>query len=150
MIIRPCSTCHLRKGCVRHDYITCEFSCHRDVDLKSLIAKIKCDWFDRLYSPGTRVSVELHRYESGSSDYNDHSVIEEGDFSGTIIRAPKKRKVAVWMDENDDVIHKIVNVPIGRLTFISEFPVNTCPDCGCPDGKKNHNEWFCEKCGGKP
>ena len=147
MIIRPCSTCYLRKRCVRRAYIECEFTCHRDVALKSLTAVIKCDWFDRLYSPGARVSVLLHEYCHGDPQYNDYVHTEEGDFTGTIINLPdKKRNIAVWMDENDNVVRTTIKVPVSRLTFISEPPVRTCPVCGCPEGKKNHDGWACDEC----
>jgi hypothetical protein len=105
--------------------------------LKSLTAVIKCDWFDRLYSPGARVSVLLHEY--------CHN--EEGDFTGTIINLPdENRNIAVWMDENDNVVRTTIKVPVSRLTFISEPPVRTCPVCGCPEGKKNHGGWACDEC----
>lgn len=145
MIIRPCSTCHLRKGCVRFDSIKCEVECAW-IDLKRITAEFSCDWYDGLYSPGVRVSVHLHRYESGDPEYHDHEVLEEGDFTGTIIRRPKKRRVAVWMDDNDGLARTIITVPLGRLTFIAERPVDVCPLCGRPEGKKNRNTFVCDEC----
>ncbi len=147
MIVRPCSSCLLRKGCERFSFIAWEFACHRDVDLKSLTAEIKCDWFDRLYSPGARVSVFLHEYQFGDPEYGDYRHVKEGDFPGTISRGPdKKRRITVWMDEDDDVERKIIKVPLSRLTFISDRPPIEVCVCGCPEGEQNDPSWSCDEC----
>ena len=72
------------------------------------MAKISCDWFDRLYSPGVRVMVELHEYYRGDNETPE--IYKEGDYPGTIIRGPRNGKIAVWMDDNDDVACRIVKI----------------------------------------
>jgi len=154
MICKPCSVCILKKHCPRFDSIKWTFECCWN-GLKSLKAEIKCDWFDRLYSPGARVSVHLHEYHNGyDEDYEHYSA---GDFKGTISRITAKRRVAVWLDSNQCTANEIVTVPFGRITFINELPINVCK-CGLPEGNKNKETWFCDECdklttaqnGGKP
>ena len=146
MRVLPCSTCYLRRSCERFDSIKFSFSCSWD-GMKSLTAKMKCDWHDRLYSPGVRVSVHLHEYASSDREHHDYEHFDEGDFTGTISRISRKGRVVVWMDGDvgDRIANQIITVPFGRIMLINEPPVNVCL-CGKPEGKKNHDSWSCDEC----
>ena len=144
MITRPCNSCLLRKQCPRFNSIRWTFGC-QDLTLRSLIATMKCDWHENLYSPGIRVSVRLHEYQRGDGEYSDYEHYEEGDYAGTISRINSKGRVVVWMDENDNVAHTIITVQFGRITPINEPPINVCL-CGRPEGEKNRNGWSCDEC----
>jgi hypothetical protein len=143
MIIRPCSTCFLKKVCSRYASIESTFQCNWN-GLKSLIANMKCDWHDSLYSGGVRVSARVHRYESGDYQSGDYVSRGEMDVTGTITRVTRKGKVAVWVDDDCETENPIITLPKSRIKFIPEKPVGACELCGCPDGKHNRSSFSCE------
>lgn len=134
MILRPCLHCPLKKTCPRKQVIQAQVS-----GLKLTTISFRCDDRNAQFPLGCRVEYEFNAW-----DYDEYYYEP---LKGTVFKRDRSGKLVVWLDEPTPGKGSIiVKLWPDLVTKLDEPLVRLCPNCRCPEGKKNLENWSCETC----
>lgn len=137
MILRPCLHCCIKRTCLKKQAIQDQV---RGIKLTTI--SFRCDDRKKQFPLGCRVE-----YEFNGGSLSDYHSCSDMTIQGTVFRYDRKGKLIVWLDETTPLKESIiVKLQPDLVTKLDEPLVRLCPDCGCPEGKKNLKEWSCETC----